>query len=233
MGKIISTKKKKRKGRRKLEEILPIPDREKLDFLAQTLVRQIDAEVFRKKYAPVGQILKLVGAGAFIATSLAVPNLPQALKPYLSNSSEYEAWKRFNIPYLKRTLKRLEEQKLVETLQDDQGRQVVKITDTGRKRILRCALDELAIEKPKRWNGYWYLVSYDLPEEKVWTRNVLREYLRCWGFFPLQESVFLHAYPCKKAVEFLREYLGIGEYVRIFTVVNIENDQAFREFFGI
>lgn len=226
-------KETKKKRRRNLEQDLSIPDREKLDYLAKTLTRQIDAEVFRKKYAPIAQVLKLAGAGAFLAASVAVPTLPQALKPFLSNSSEYEIWKRFNIPYLKRNLSRLEKQKLIEISQDDQGRQAVEITDSGRKRILRCALDELAIKKPKRWNGLWYLVSYDLPEKEVSARNIFREYLRCWGFFPLQESVFLHAYPCKKEVEFLREYLKIGEYVRIFTVVNIENNQVFKDFFDI
>ena len=176
--------KKKIRKRKRLEDTLPMPDREKLDFLAQTLVKQIDAEEFRRKYAPIGQILKLVGAGVFVTTSLIVPNLPKALKPYLSNSSDREAWKRFNIPYLKRTLKRLEEKKLVDISNDDQGRQVVKITDRGRKRILRVALDELVIEKPKKWNGYWYLVGYDLPVENNKVRNILREYLRCWGFYP-------------------------------------------------
>jgi len=41
------------------------------------------------------------------------------------------------------------------------------------------------------------------------------------------------AYPCIKEVAFLREYLGIGEMVRLFDVGKIENDQNFRDFFGV
>lgn len=223
-------KKQKRIQQRK---DFPLPDKEKIDYLAKTLARQIDREILRKRYAPVADVLKLVGAGVFIAASIAVPNLPKALKPFLSDPSEERAWKRFNIHYLKRSLERLEKQKLVEVGVDDSGCQIVKITDSGRRKILRCALDELEIRKPKNWDGTWRLVSYDLPTKTGWVRNIFREYLRRWGFYPLHKSVFLHAYPCFKEVEFLREYLGIGKYVRIFKVAKIENDSIFKEFFSL
>lgn len=203
-----------------------------IEDLARNLTRQIDKEVFERKYAPVKEVLKLVGMGAFLAASLVIPNLPLALKPFLNNQEEYEAWKRFNIPYLKRTLKRLEKQKLVE-FDEEKGIQVVKITDGGRRRILKYAIDELAIEKPRSWDGRWRLVSYDIPARLKSLRRTFQEYLRSWGFYPLHESVYLHAYPCGKQIEFLREYLGVGEYIRIFLVAQIENDRLFREFFGV
>jgi len=205
---------------------------EKVEELAKVLSKQIDAEIFEKKYAPVREVLKLVGTGAFLAASVAIPNLPRALKPFLDDGDEYRAYKRFNIPYLKRTLERLEKQKLVE-IDEEKGQQVIKITEAGRQKILRFALNELAVEKPKYWDGKWHLVSYDVPEDFKFKRMVLAEYLRAWGFYPLHQSVFLHAYPCEEQVEFLREYLGVGKYVRIFTVTKIENDKVFRSFFGI
>lgn len=203
-----------------------------IDYLTKTLAKQIDQEIFAKKYAPVREVLKLVGAGAFLAASIAAPNLPLALKPFLDNQKESKVWKRFNIPYLKRTLERLEKQKLIE-IKEEGEIQVVEITNQGRKRILKYALDELAIKKPKFWDGKWILISYDIPGNLKSLRNIFREYLRTWGFYPLHESVFLHAYPCEKEVDFLREYLGIGEFVRILKVTKIENDKLFRSFFDI
>lgn len=225
--KTVKIKKKKRKI-----FLGNLPSEEKIDYLAKNLVRQINSEVFKKKYAPAAEILKLVGAGAFLAASIAIPNLPLALKPFLENKNEYEIWKRFNIPYLQRTLRRLEKQKLVE-IDEEKGMQVIKITNDGRKRVLRMALDELAIKKPRDWDRRWRLVSFDLPERLAKIRKILVEYLRAWGFYPLHKSVYLHAYPCLNEVEFLREYLGVGEYVRVFMVSRIENDQNFRDFFGV
>ena len=203
-----------------------------IDEIAKSLSKQIDKEVFNKKYARAADILKVIGVGAFLAASIAIPNLPRILKPFLDDENEYEVWKRFNIPYLRRTLRRLEKEKLI-SIKNAEKYQIVEITDRGRRRILKYALDELAVEKPKYWDGRWRLVSYDIPKKYTSLRKILREYLRSWGFYPLHESVFLHAYPCEKQVEFLREYLGLGEYVRIFTVAKIENDKPFRDFFGI
>lgn len=215
----------------KLED-LPLPASEKIDYLAKTLASDLAVENFNKKYASVASVLKLVGAGAFVAASFAFPNLPQVLKPFLNNENEYEAWKRFNIPYLQRTLKRLKKAKLVE-IGEEEGKQVVKITDRGRRKILRYALDKVEIKKPKYWDGKWVLVAFDLPEKLSHIRHTLLEYLKGWGFYPMQESLYLHAFPCQKEIEFLREYLGVGEYVRIFHVAKIENDKLFKDFFGI
>lgn len=209
-------------------------DDKKIDELAKVLSKQIDREIFERKYTPVKEILKLVGIGIFVAGSFVMPNLPLALKPLLDKQrkEEYVVWKRFNIPYLKRSLRRLEKQKLVE-IGEENGIQVVKITKQGKKKLIKMALDELAVEKPKIWDGRWRLVSFDLPERLANTRKVLVEYLKAWGFYQLHESVYLHAYPCFKQVEFLRDYLRVGEYVRIMTAIQIEDDKLFRDFFGV
>lgn len=204
----------------------------KIDELAKVLSKQIDREVFDRKYAPIKEVLKLVGAGAFLATAIAIPNLPQALKPFIKDNSEYEVWKRFNIPYLKRSIKRLEKQKLVE-IEEEKDKQVIKITEEGRQKILKFALEELTIKKPKLWDQKWRLVSFDLPEKLATKRKIFAEYLHVWGFYPLHKSVYLHAYPCLKEIDFLREYLEISEYVRLFKVEEIENDELFKDFFGV
>lgn len=202
--------------------------------ISKTLTKQIDWENFTNKYARTADVLKLVGVGVFVAASVIMPNLPLALKPFLRSQrkKEYEIWKRFNIPNLKRTLRRLESQKLVE-IAEENGMQTIKITGAGQRKVLKFAIDELAVEKPKFWDGKWTLVSYDIPTNFKTIRRILQEYLKAWRFYPLHESVYLHAYPCEKQVEFLRAYLGVGEYVRIFSISKIENDKIFKDFFGV
>ena len=224
----------KRKPKLHIEDI-PISIKDStLENVSKTLTKQIDKEIFEKKYAPVKTVLTLVGAGLFLGASVIMPTLPLALKPFLDykRKEEFEAWKRFNLPYLKRTLSRLEKQKLVEFDEKD-GIQIVKITDSGKRKVLKFALDELALEKPKIWDGKWYVVSYDIPRKLHRLRAILREYLKAWGFYPFHESVYLHAYPCEKQVEFTREYLGIGKYVRILKVSQIERDKQFKDYFGV
>ena len=209
----------------------PLPSQIQIEKLALTLSKQIDKEMFNKKYASVSTVLKLIGAGAFVAGSIAIPTLPIILKPFIKNENEYELWKRFNIPYLKRTLYRLERQKLVKI---KEGKvQTVEITKDGQKRILKYSIEELAIEKPRVWDGLWRMVSYDIPKKLKQQRNIFREYLQLWNFLSIHESMYLHAYHCEKQIEFLREYLAVGKYTRIFIVSKIENDRQFRDFFGV
>ncbi|OGE44899.1 hypothetical protein A3B39_02265 [Candidatus Daviesbacteria bacterium RIFCSPLOWO2_01_FULL_37_10] len=232
---LLRNKIKKCKGKDRIEDLTSIQiDEELFKDISKTLTKQIDWENFTKKYATVGNVLKIVGMGVFLTASVTIPNLPLALKPFLNNQrkSEYEAWKRFNIRYLKRALERLEKQKLVEIYEED-GTQIVKITGAGQRKILKFAIDELAIEKPKMWNGKWTLISYDIPNNLKTRREIFQEYLKAWGFYPLHESVYLHAWPCEKQVEFLRQYLGIGEFVRSFIITRIENDKVFRDYFGV
>jgi len=195
------------------------------------LIKQLDKDVLDQKYVKTGDILKLVGAGLFLATSLVVPNLPKILKP-LFNPSEKESWKRFNLPYLKRTLQRLEKQKLIE-ISENNGQEIVKVTEMGKVKILKFSVESLSISKPSVWDGYWRIVLYDIPKSYPWKRQRFREYLKLWMFYPLQESVYLHAYPCEQQVEFLKDYLGISEFVRTIKAINIENDEFFRNYFDI
>lgn len=204
-----------------------------LQNISKNLSHKFFSEQLAKKTATALPILALVGAGAFLAASVAIPTLPVIIKPFLSNEDEKKAWKRFNLRYLKRTLDRLEKRQLVrfETLKN--GETIVKITKEGQTKLLRLTLNEVEVKKPKFWNGDWYLVSYDIPECLKEQRQILLEYLQLWNFYPLHESMYLHAYPCEKEINFLREYLGIGESVRLFVVRKIENDQLFRAFFGV
>lgn len=222
-----------RKNKSRIEDLTAsrIPD-DLIKEISSKLAKQIDKENFNKKYAKMADILKLVGMGMFVAGAIVIPNLPLALKPFIRKNNDFEVWKRFNIPYLKRTLYRLEKQKLVE-LDEQDGIQIVRITEAGKRRVLKFSLDELAVEKPQFWDGKWTLISYDIPNSLKNIRKVFQEYLKAWRFYSLHESVFLHAYPCDKQVEFLREYLGAGEYIRIFRVSKIENDKPFKDFFGV
>lgn len=226
---------KTRKPKTRFEDIpLSKAAEANIEILCQKVIKQINFNNFKQKTLPVETVLKLVGAGVFIAGAMIAPNLPRILSPFLKKIEENEAnaWKRFNIPYLKRKIERLEKQRLI-SVSYTGSKQTIEITNAGRKRILKLALDELEIKKPKLWDQKWRLVSYDIPRQDNGAREFFRQYLHYWGFYPLHASVYLHAYPCENEIEFLREYLGIGEYVRIFQVSKLENDQLFRNYFDL
>jgi len=66
------------------------------------------------------------------------------------------------------------------------------VTTQGQKR-LNTFIPE-ARKYPKRWEGVWYMVSFDIPERIAWKRNNLRTSLGRMGFGKLHASLWISPY---------------------------------------
>lgn len=181
----------------------------------------------------VRDILLILGAGAFLAATIIMPGLPLVLKPFLEERREREKneWKKFNPWRLKQILKRLYEQKLVE-IGEENGIQVVKISEKGKKKLLKFNLEEMALNT-KGWDGRWRIVIYDIFSGKRQERELFRKTLKQLRFLKLQKSVYLTPYKCYDEIEYLRQICNIGKEVLILTVSGIENAEAYKEYFGL
>jgi len=225
---------RKRKQKTPLE-VLPLPTEEQVARLAAVIEKKIRNEELRERYAPVKHVLAVLGVGAVLGLSLFVsPTALMIAKPFLyeKRRRDFDAWQRYNPYYLKRTIKRLQEQKLV-SIEERDGEQIVTLTKNGKRRILRYSLEELKIEKPRSWDGSWRLVIYDVQERSRWLRDIFRQTIRSLGFYQLQESVWLYPYPCEAHISFLREYYGVGNDVLYIVASKIEHDQPYRTYFGL
>jgi hypothetical protein len=187
-----------------------------------------------KKIDPrVQDILILLGAGTFLAASLIMPGLPMALKPLLDEKRKREqsAWEQFNTWRLKQVLKRLHAQKLIEIVEEN-GNQIVKISDQGKKKLLKYNLDTLTLQE-KNWDGKWRIIIYDIFSGKQQERDLFRKTLNKMNFLLLQKSVYLTPYPCQDEVEYLRQICDVGNEVHIITVSGLENESVYKRYFGL
>ncbi len=188
-----------------------------------------------KKYASIKQILSFLGMGATIATAFIAPNAAGAIgKAFFSPSFSHDpdGWKRFHKGYLKQSLKRLEMQKLVKYAVED-GQDVVMITQRGKMKILKYSLEKLEVKKPDSWDQKWRVVIYDIPTRDKGLQLVIRDALKAMGFYQMQESVYLFPYPCLDEVEFLRSFYAAGSMVKYLLVTKLEDDQPYRQYFGL
>lgn len=180
----------------------------------------------------VKDILVLIGAGSFLAASILMPGLPMLAKPFLDKKrEEANEWKKFNTWRLKQVLKRLQNQKLVEVSETGDGH-TVKITEKGRRKLLKYNLDDLILTN-KKWDKRWRIIIYDVEESKKPLRNVFQKVLRKLEFLQLQKSVYLTPYPCESEIEYLRQIYDIGPEVVILTINGLENEQAYKEYFAL
>lgn len=222
---------KKVKGRTKFKPG-KIPE-EKLTEIALLLKKKYNKEKRTKNYARVKMILTLLAAGAAIPMVLIMPGTVPLLKVFTEKEKkDWEEWKKFNPTYLRRNLARLKNQKLIE-VEEENDKVTVKITRAGKQKVLKYALNELEIPKPKSWNGKWRVVIYDVPKKKKYSQILFRNTVKELGFLKIQKSVYLHPHPCYEEVEFLRQYFDLGDEILYMIVEKLESDTPYREYFGL
>ncbi len=184
---------------------IQLPSEETIIATAKYLMEKAPVEA--TKYAPVRQLLCRVVAG----DSVAAKDLPS-----------------YNPFYIERSLARMVNQGFVEKTKDG-----YEATMEGKRWMLKYALEDLSVPTPKKWDGRWRMVIYDVARHKASLRNLFRNTLKRLGFYNLQESTWIYPYPCEKEIHFIRDYCGMGSDVIYIIAHKIENDAPYRANFGL
>lgn len=193
--------------------------------------------MIKDDYPTNKEILLLLGVGTLLIASVVMPGLAAAAgavmraKKRRDWEERQKAWKKFNVPLLRRNLKRLYEQKLVEVV-EEKGQEVVKLTQKGQTKYLRFKMEDWS-DKAKGWDGKWRVVIYDIGKLKKTQQESFRRMLKQMNFWPLQESVYLTPHKCRDVVNYLRDYFNIGEEVMLLEVSRLENEGYYKQYFGL
>ncbi|MGQ9647052.1 MAG: hypothetical protein ACUVWO_11010 [Thermodesulfobacteriota bacterium] len=127
-------------------------------------------------------ILMAIAKGEIIPASFLMPILPKALKPLVRILSRRYGTKR-DENFLK-SLSYLNRNRLVSISEKD-GQQVLTLSEDGRKRLLGFNLNQMGIKTPRKWDGYWRIVIFDIPERRKQGREAFRSKLKQLGFYQL------------------------------------------------
>lgn len=176
----------------------------------------------------VKAVLKLLAAGVILTTVVLFPGIA-ALGPLIKeiqDKRDRKEWEKFNLWRLRQVTKRLEKQKVVE-IKDG----IVKITDKGRRKLLKFDLDNMKLKR--RRDGKWRLIIYDIANLKKPQRELFREVLKRLKFLRLQESVYLTPFVCDDEIEYLRQIFDIRNDVLILNIAGVENEEVYKKCFGI
>lgn len=159
------------------------------------------------------QIVIAIGILGVVSAVMVAPGLAKAL-PLL---------KKIDVARINQELTRLRKRGLVEIIKKQRGVVTVKLTKEGKKKLKRYQIDFLEIEKPRKWDGKWRIIIFDIPVKKNYAREMLRRKMKALGFYKLQASVFVHPYPCLEVVNFLRNYFGVSSEVEYLDVNSLES----------
>jgi len=145
----------------------------------------------------------------------------------------FKKWRKYPKKKVSDTFYNLRRQGLIE-IQRKNHQIYISLTEKGREKAGWLQIDGLKIKKPKKWDGKWRLVIFDISQLKKLYREAFRGKLKELGFYPLQKSVWVHPFDCQAEIELLRDFFGLTEKeIRLVVAENIGKDKNLREFFNL
>jgi len=173
------------------------------------------------------QILLLLMSGVKIGLTY---NLRKQLNILANIPKELEKIKTRSI---KNAIHKLYESKLIDFREKPDGEVVLTLTDNGKKKILIYNFDKIKLKKSSKWDGYWRMVIFDIPEYLKKERDFFSKKLKEIGFYSIQKSIFIYPYECKNELDFMIEVLNLRKFVRFILVKEIDIDLHLRKIFKL
>lgn len=142
--------------------------------------------------------------------------------------------KRLSKKQINRSLKTLQKRKLI-FIKEENNQAIVYLSKEGKRKTLRYSLKKLLVikKKKKKWQGQWFIVFFDVPEEERKKRDYLRKFLRFIGFVPYQKSVYVFPFECKEEVQLIKKIIEGGKYVSYVVAKEIEDEGKYKKIFNL
>jgi len=190
------------------------------------LEQEIKSKDKRKNIQKI--ILNTVFAAGILGLVVVAPNVLSVIKQ-LEGSFK----RKKNLKYsINDSFTRLREKGLIEIIEIN-GKKVARVTKKGESKLDFLDKHNFKLKIPKKWDGRWRIVIFDINEKRSKIRFLLRKTLSQIGFVRLQNSVWLYPYDCEDLISLLKADFKIGKDVLYMIVEKLENDWHLRKTFNL
>jgi len=173
-------------------------------------------------------LLETVKTVGIISLALIAPNATKLFKDFFPSDK-----KRQYDHYLKSSVAKLVEKKLIAFKVNKQGSKYIVLTEKGEQILQKYQLQNFKLKKPKKWDNKWRIVIFDISEVRKNLRDQLRSTLSLIGFIMVQKSVWVYPYSCDELVSLIKANFSLGKEVLYITADSIENDSLLRNVFSL
>jgi len=110
----------------------------------------------------------------------------------------------------------------------------ISLSEEGKKKAGKFQINSLSIQRPKKWDGKWWIVIFDISDRHKVKREALRGFLRRLQFYKLQESVWIHPFACREEIELLKDFFGFtSQELQLVVAEQVENTDFLRTKFKV
>ncbi|EKE15528.1 MAG: repressor in ring oxydation complex/phenylacetic acid degradation pathway related protein (PaaX) [uncultured bacterium] len=175
-------------------------------------------------------LLMFAAIGGIAVGGAIVPGILKAIKEFEIPAAKT---KRYGKKQINNALINLKRQKLIDIVKEKNGKIQVKLTNKGKKRLLEFSLDTVRIKKPKKWDGKWRIVMFDIPNELNAARESLRRKIKELNFYQFQKSAWIFPYECEDEILFIAETFNVQQYVEIITADKFLHEEIVKKKFKL
>ena len=190
---------------------------------------QLEKELRQKERIGKTQkiILSAIATAGVISIAILAPN---ALQAFGMISKTVERKRKYEI---KSSLAKLANRNLIEFQKNKNGYTVARLTANGEKILRLAKINNYQIKKPKKWDGKWRVITFDIKEERKSTRNKIRHTLKTIGFRQLHKSVWVYPYDCEDFITLLKADFRIGRDLLYMIVWKMEHEKPLLNYFKL
>ncbi len=151
----------------------------------------------------------------------------------LNLQKQFRKWRKYKRQRISNAFYRLKKEGCIKMVKKDH-QIYISLTEKGKKKAGWLQIDSLKIKKPKRWDGKWRIIIFDISELKRLWRDAFRGKLKELGFYPLQKSVWIYPFDCRAEIELLKEFFGLSnKELRLIVCEEIGEDRWLRKHFNL
>ncbi len=167
------------------------------------------------------EIIKYVGLGLLAVSAIAMPGIASLLK-YFNPKNAKEKYS------LNKSYKDLVNKNII-FLSGDK----IKLSRKGIELYKKYQTQDIKIKKPKKWNGVWHLVCYDIPEKYKKKRDYFRYVLQDLGFYKIQNSLWVIPWECKEEIAIVCQNIGVQPFVIYMNTDRIPNENKLKNKYNL
>lgn len=169
------------------------------------------------------KLLKVIAVSGAVAISATNPYFGLKAINIIRRDLERKRWKEFQ-----KAVADLRRKKRINVIENPDGTFTLEITQIGQNTVKKYDLDSLKIKRPEKWDGAWWVVSFDIPKHRKGVRHALLSKLKELGFIMLQKSIWVHPFRCKMELAVVAKAFEVEPYVYCFSAYEFDNDKEYR-----
>ena len=172
-------------------------------------------------------VLETIYVAGVLSVALVAPNAVRLFAPIEKRKRKGDPKYAAN-----RALRRLVDAGYI-TFEETGALEQARLTKRGQDFLALAEQRRFRLKKPRKWDGQWRIVIFDIPETRKALREKLRITLNDIGFERLQDSVWVYPYDCEDLIALLKADFQIGKDILYIIAARIENDGRLRKNFAL